>query len=294
MNFVAVDVETANVDKSSICQIGWTVVKGGAISSTEAILINPETYFDPFNIGIHGITEDKVSDSPRFADVKQTFRELMNDLPVISYGLFDQAAFNLADDGNADTHFVTETEWINGQKIVRRAWPEHFKGRYRLSFVAKTLNLELNAHDAGSDARVLAEAVLLASKKLEMTFDELVARAAQPLTPRSSAKKTAYQSLAMEGSSEGPLMNQSICFTGSLGIVRSKAAELVNNLGASVSNGVSANTTILIVGTQNSPAITDNKSSKHKKAEQLIRDGYSIEIWSEDQFLQVLGANPSS
>ena len=135
---------------------------------------------------------------------------------------------------------------------------------------------------------------MLASKKLEMTFDELVARAAQPLTPRSSAKKTAYQSLAMEGSSEGPLMNQSICFTGSLGIVRSKAAELVNNLGASVSNGVSANTTILIVGTQNSPAITDNKSSKHKKAEQLIRDGYSIEIWSEDQFLQVLGANPSS
>ena len=55
MNFVSVDVETANWDRSSICQIGWTVVRDGEIALSDAVLIDPETYFDPFNVDIHGI-----------------------------------------------------------------------------------------------------------------------------------------------------------------------------------------------------------------------------------------------
>ena len=43
----------------------------------------------------------------------------MNSLPVISYVLFDRAPFDLADDGDPETSFVTETEWINNPKIVR-------------------------------------------------------------------------------------------------------------------------------------------------------------------------------
>ncbi len=289
MDFVAVDVETANRDKSSICQIGWTVVRNGTISSSDALLIDPETYFDPFFVSIHGITEDAVRGSPKFADVKQKFHELMNNLPVISYGLFDKAAFDLANNADVDTPFVTNSNWINGQKIVRRAWPEHFKNAWRLSFVASTLSLDLQAHDAGSDARVLAEVILLASEKLEMSFGELVARAEQPVTLKKSTKKPYYQSLRMQGNSNGPLSGQNICFTGSLGISRREAAELVNGLGAAISTGVTKKTTILVIGTQNSPMITDGKSSKHKRAEDLIHDGCGIEILDENQFLQVLG-----
>ncbi len=289
MDFVAVDVETANRDKSSICQIGWTVVRNGTISSSDALLIDPETYFDPFCVNIHGITEDAVRGSPNFADVKQMFHELMNNLPVISYGLFDRAAFDLANNADANTHFVTNSNWINGQKIVRRTWPEHFKKYWRLSFVAQTLSLDLDAHDAGSDARVLAEVILLASEKLEMSFDQLVARAEQPVTLKKSNNKQYYQSLRMQGNSNGPLSGQNICFTGSLGILRREAAELVNGLGATISDRVTTETTILVVGTQNSPMITDNKSSKHRRAEELINAGYGIEILSENQFLHVLG-----
>ncbi len=291
MDFLAVDVETANFDKSSICQIGWTVVSRGAISSSDVLLIDPETYFDPFCINIHGITKDAVRGSPKFSNVKHTFEELMNNLPVISYGLFDRAAFTLADDADADTSFVTKANWINGQKIVRRAWPEHFKRFYKLSFVAETLNLDLRAHDAGSDARVLAEAVLLASEKLGMSFDELVTHVEQPLTSKKSTKKSMYQPFIIESCSKMLLSGQSICFTGSLGITRREAAELVSGLGAAVSSVVNKNTTILVVGVQNSRLIIDEKSKKHRQAEQLISDGCSIEILSEDQFLQILGGN---
>lgn len=290
MNFVSVDVETANWDRSSICHIGWTEVRDGEIALSDAVLIDPETYFDPFNVGIHGITEETVRGCPTFPEVRERFHSLMNSLPVISYGLFDRAAFDLADDGDPETSFVTETEWINGQKIVRRAWPQHFRRRYRLTLVAETLGLDLRAHDAGSDARVLAEAVLLASEELNMDFDELVGRAAQPLTPRapSASRNSEYRSLRMEGSEGGPLSGQSVCFTGSMGIVRGEAAKLVNDLGATASGSVTKRTTLLVVGTQGNPFVVDGKSMKHRRAEELIGDGYSIEIMSEDQFLEIL------
>lgn len=285
MDFVSVDVETANWDKSSICQIGWSIVTDGKITQSDSVLIDPQTYFDPFNVEIHGITEDDVNGAPTFHDVRDEFHRVMNSLPVISYGLFDRAAFDLADDGNPDTSFVSEMPWINGQRIVRRAWPEHFKQRYRLGLVAETLGLDLIAHDAGSDARVLAEAVLLAAEKLEMSFEQLLVRAGQPLTPRDN---NYYKSIKRDGFDGGALSEETVCFTGSLGLTRNEASDLVNRLGASVCAGVTRKTTILVVGTQDSPLIVENKSSKHRKAEGLIENGYTIEILTEDQFMEVL------
>ena len=45
MNFVAVDVETANSDRASICQIGIAVFKDGKLADEWVSLINPEDHF---------------------------------------------------------------------------------------------------------------------------------------------------------------------------------------------------------------------------------------------------------
>lgn len=279
-DFIAIDVETANWDVSSICQIGWSIVKDGRITQSDSILLDPETYFDPFNIELHGISEDSVRGAPTFSQVKDEFKLLINNLPVISYGLFDKAAFDLADDGSSETSFVEHVPWINGQKIIRRAWPEHFKQKYKLSFVAKTLGLELVAHDAGSDAQVLADAIILAAQKLDMTLEQLLERANQPLTPRAPIKRS--------GNADGPLSGENICFTGALAMLRRDAADLVSRLGASVAPSVTKKTTILIVGTQDSPLVVEDKSGKHRKAEKLISEGRDIDVLTEDQFLEIL------
>lgn len=73
-----------------------------------------------------------------------------------------------------------------------------------------------------------------------------------------------------------------------LAMYRAEAAELVNRLGASVVNSVTRKTTILVLGTQDSPMMVDDKSRKHRKAEELNSEGYSVEIMSEDQFFQIL------
>lgn len=64
MNFVAVDVETANSKLSSICQIGVAEFRNGTLTNKWQSLINPEDEFDCINVSIHGIDENAVQNAP--------------------------------------------------------------------------------------------------------------------------------------------------------------------------------------------------------------------------------------
>ena len=57
-NFVAIDLETATSERSSICQIGITEVIDGKICDTKSWLVQPEgNRYDSMNIWVHGITK---------------------------------------------------------------------------------------------------------------------------------------------------------------------------------------------------------------------------------------------
>lgn len=43
---------------SSICQIGIVTFEDGKEVDAEVRLVDPQDYFDPYNVAIHGITED--------------------------------------------------------------------------------------------------------------------------------------------------------------------------------------------------------------------------------------------
>ncbi|WP_165888735.1 exonuclease domain-containing protein [Mannheimia granulomatis] len=62
--FVIVDIETANPDITSICQIAIVTYENGEITDQWHTLINPKTYFHEINVMIHGITERKVRNAP--------------------------------------------------------------------------------------------------------------------------------------------------------------------------------------------------------------------------------------
>ena len=64
IDFLAFDVETANRNRGSICQIGLTIVADGAIVQTETLLCRPPesvSNFDSFNIRWHGISASTVA-----------------------------------------------------------------------------------------------------------------------------------------------------------------------------------------------------------------------------------------
>lgn len=61
LGFTAIDVETANADMSSICQIGLARCEGGAIVDTWSNYIDPEDDFSPVNISIHGTVNGRAA-----------------------------------------------------------------------------------------------------------------------------------------------------------------------------------------------------------------------------------------
>ena len=53
MEFVAIDVETANADMASICQIGLVRYENGVLSKEWRSYVDPEDYFEGINVSIH-------------------------------------------------------------------------------------------------------------------------------------------------------------------------------------------------------------------------------------------------
>ncbi len=78
MNFIAIDFETANSQRSSICSMGVAVVRNGALVHTNHIYIKPTpNYYDGYNTVLHGIddshTRHKGTFHQQWAELKPYF-----------------------------------------------------------------------------------------------------------------------------------------------------------------------------------------------------------------------------
>ncbi|MCP1386684.1 exonuclease domain-containing protein [Corynebacterium sp. TA-R-1] len=99
-SFVALDVETANQQWGSICQIGMVkVVDGEEIERVSWLCMPPAGLdeFDPYNVRIHGITRESVSASPNVGDLIEELTAFVGDLPMVAHNAqFDATALRNA------------------------------------------------------------------------------------------------------------------------------------------------------------------------------------------------------
>ena len=290
LTFNSIDVETANVDRASICQIGIVHVREGEIEDRWQTLVNPEAWFDPWNVSIHGIDEMDVADSPTLPEVRDELRARLRRSVLVSHTSFDRVAFE-----RAMTRYDLEqlqVTWLDSAKIARRAWPERYGRRgYGLKNIAKDLDISFRHHDALEDARAAAELVLRACAETEVDIEDWLRRVERPIFPSSSGSSSrSTLSVNREGNVDGALFGNIIVFTGSLVIPRHVAADLAAEAGCGVVNSVSKKVTMLVVGTQDRYKLKGyEKSSKHRKVEALIENGAEIQILSESDFSELMG-----
>ncbi len=173
LTFNAIDVETANSDPATICQIGIVVVRDGVIETTTSVLVNPEARFNPVNIGIHGIDEDSVGSSPALPQLEPLLRNMLERSVVASHTLFDQLSLN----GALKRYGLQPIPitWLDSSRIARIAWPERFRSRWNLAIIADYLGIEFHHHDAAEDARAAAEIIIRASKRTGFSVADWVA-----------------------------------------------------------------------------------------------------------------------
>ena len=290
MQFVAIDVETANPDLSSICQIGIVSFDNGAITATWQRLVNPEDYFNPWNMSIHGISEDDVADASTLPDIFSDLQELPSQQIVVSHTAFDRVALSRATDKYGLPGIACT--WLDSAKIVRRAWPKFACSGYGLGSITEALGIVFEHHVAQEDARAAGEVVLRAIAETGISISEWLKRVTQPILPEVSKIKRVAQPISPEASKisqesnpEGPLIGEVAVFTGTLSIPRREAAKLAANAGCSVTDTINKTTTLLIVGDQDIRKLAGHeKSSKHRKAEGLISKGHQIRILGESDF----------
>lgn len=281
MRFVAIDVETANPNLSSICQIGIVVFKDYKMTSSWQHLVDPEEYFDPWNVSIHGIDEATVKGSPIFPDLCATLFPLLEHEIVVCHTPFDRIALARCSENYGVP--MPDCTWLDSAKIVRRTWPDYAHSGYGLAKIARALKITYRAHEAQEDARAAGEVVLRAISETGKSLEEWLIRTYQPITPSSLSQ------IARDGNPDGLLAGEVVVFTGTLSIPRREASEMAAKAGCTVSSSVTKETTLLIVGDQDiSQLAGHNKSGKHRKTEELIAKGQVIRILGEGDFCKLV------
>ena len=278
--FIAVDVETANKNPASICQIGLAFVDHENHITVQSFYVNPKSRFNPSFISIHGITLDMVRDSKTFSEHYSDLRETLESAPLVQHSSFDKTAIDAACERDDLPEILAS--WYDSVVITRRAWPElRSRGGHGLANLKKVHRLKFKHHDAGEDARAAAEIVLLAERQTGLTMEELA-------TPKRS-RKARQTTIALEGRADGPLFGESVCFTGQLSISREEASIYAARLGIAVKTTVSKKVSMLVVGDQDlSQLAGHSKSGKHRRAEELVANGHTMQIIGESDFMQLL------
>lgn len=287
MQFVAVDVETANTDPGSVCQVGIAEFHDNELAGTWGTLIDPEDYFDAFNVSIHGIDEKVIEGAPTYAEVVTEVQQRLGaDSIAVCHTHFDRTAFSRV-------HYrytlpALQCTWLDSARVVRRAWPQFSRRGYRLDNVAQELGISFRHHDAVEDARVAGEILVRAIRETGLSVSDWLDRVEKPVHSDTT-------SVRRHGSGVGLLGGEVFAFTGGLVITRHEAANRVAELGAAVRPSVTKKTTVLVVGDQDVRRLAGyKKSSKHRKAEQLIAAGQSMRIVAEEGFLQLVADHRAS
>ena len=155
-DFAAIDFETANEYRCSVCSVGVVVVRDGEIADSYYSLIRPEPeYYQWFCKKVHGLCEDDTYDAPVFPEVWKNIAPLIEGLPLVAHNSrFDEGClkevFKVYRMDYPDYEFY-DTLGASRRKLGR-VLPDH-----KLDTVAAYCGYDLrNHHHALADAEACA------------------------------------------------------------------------------------------------------------------------------------------
>lgn len=150
-NFTAIDFETAQGYRHTICQVGLVRVENGIIVNEVNLLVQPpDNYYWKNLTAIHGITSQKTTNSPTFDKVWSLIEPFVAGQNVVAHNGF-----------GFDFSVLQKTLEFYGMNA-----PEYEKHctyriyKQNLASLCNQYKITLNHHNALSDARACAELFL--------------------------------------------------------------------------------------------------------------------------------------
>ncbi|MCF0205838.1 MAG: 3'-5' exonuclease [Bacteroidales bacterium] len=155
-NFAAIDFETANNYRSSVCSVGIVIVKNGKIVDKFYSLIKPEpNYYTYFCKEVHGLSNSDTDNAPIFPDVWKQIEPKIKGLPLVAHN-------SMFDEGCLKEVFRTYNMTYPDYKFhcTLKAARKHFGDKienHQLHTVSKACGYDLeNHHHALADAEACA------------------------------------------------------------------------------------------------------------------------------------------
>lgn len=305
MNFVALDFETANHRRESVCEMGIAIVQDGRVKEQKSWLVRPrDNWFNSMNSRIHGIDAQKVAHAPEFDVLWQEAGRYFEDAYVVAHN----ASFDLS----VLRHVLAQYEipfpqlhYACSLQVARRAW-RGFPS-YGLSALSERFGISLKHHAAGSDAEACAYIMLKAMETHQLSHFEDIEKAfgiqlgklyAQGYVPSGrmrpqKKRRPSLQSMALDLSrisKAHPLYGKSVVFTGSLrSMSRAEAQKSVIEAGGHAANFVDERTHYLVLSEKVFLNIGQGiHNNKVQQARKLGSDDKGIKLISEGEFLNLL------
>ena len=157
-DFAAIDFETANNERSSVCSVGVVIVRGGEIVDRFYSLILPDP--EDYNYRCcqdHGLCAEDTDNAPVFPEVWKQIEPLIEGLPLVAHNkAFDEsclkAVFSVYQMDYPDYEFYCTCV------ASRKRWPG---GHHNLDIIAARCGYDLkNHHHALADAEACAAIAL--------------------------------------------------------------------------------------------------------------------------------------
>ena len=163
--FVVLDVETPNHFNDRISAIGITIIDNNKIVDKFYSLVNPETYFDHFNIKLTGIDETKVIKAPNFLSLWKDIEPLLNSGILVAHNArFDLNVLKKCFI-NYKINWKHNINYLCTVDIGRTILPST---SHKLNILCDYYNIDLSHHLADSDSLACAKILL---KYLENDID---------------------------------------------------------------------------------------------------------------------------
>ena len=285
-SFVAIDFETAS--GKNPCSVGVVEFYEGKAVDTFYSLINPEIEkFNPYTIGVHGITPKDVINQPTFGELWRKLEAFVVNKTLVAHNLpFDLSVLNYSMERYGIGQFKGKS--FCTLRLSRRLLE---LDNHKLSTIASFYGFKQdNYHNALEDALICGK-IFLELQKIHTDFDYN-----ETTTKSIPARKTKAGGKIMQGSAvdyyenrklisaflnnkSEILIDKRIVVTGVFNLMSRDEIKLaITNHCGKVGSSISSKTSYLVAGDKMGP-------SKRTKAEKL-----DVPIISEQEFIAMLGS----
>ena len=154
-DFAAIDFETANNERTSVCSVGVVIVRNGELVDSFYSLIQPEpNYYNYWCTQVHGITRHDTEYAPVFPEAWKQIEPLIDGLPLVAHNkVFDESCLKAV--FRCYQMDYPDYEFYCTYQAARRAFPN--AENHQLHTISMLCGYKLeNHHHALADAEACA------------------------------------------------------------------------------------------------------------------------------------------